>query len=89
MTAWSEAATHITRIEIVEFPGTTEGSDSRHVGVGYQIRLGGRVVSDAGGLTLHGPAGDRKLPAGLVSAVAQLWAYAERQVAEHEQVTPT
>ena len=98
MPDWTRGVTcRVTGIHLTASPvraaigapgGILEVADGRHVGVGYQILLGGRIVHE-GALTLHGPAADgRALPSDLVLAVETLWRHAAEQVAEHEELPP-
>lgn len=81
MSQWAQAGVKIVRIDMTTLP------EGRHVGVGYQVVLGGNRVVHEAGLTLHGPAGNRSLPDDLAAAVETLWKHAEAQVAEHEGLT--
>lgn len=93
---WSNPRTRITSIEIRRgaaenaegFPGPVTPSTDQHIGVGYEIVLpSGRIVHQSG-LTIHGPAGMRVLPAELAAAVDALWAHAEQVAAQHEGLKP-
>jgi hypothetical protein len=78
MNQWSQAKIRVTRIDITPAMGL-----ERHVGVGYEVLVGDRVVHQAG-LTIHGPAGENSLPDDLASLVEALWRHAQERVAELE-----